>query len=75
MTEITVKVGSVTNAQKGKRVLVKNGFSAKVKRAAILQKEDGCGYSIVFRGNSEQGIHLLKQSGIHIISYHPHGIP
>ena len=75
MAEITVKVGSVTNAQKGKRILVKNGFHAKVKRAAILRKGDGCGYTIVFQGNSEQGIQLLKQAGIRIISVHPYGIP
>ena len=75
MADITVKVGSVTNAQKGKRILVKNGFHAKVKRAAILRKGDGCGYTIVFRGDKEKALHLLEQAGSRIISVHPYGIP
>ncbi|MBQ3431458.1 MAG: hypothetical protein IJG23_01595 [Clostridia bacterium] len=68
MTEITVKVGSVTNAQKGRRILQRNGIHAVVKRSVHIRKGDGCGYTIVFNGERQTGIQLLQKAGIKIIS-------
>jgi len=74
LAEIKVKVGSVTNAQKAKRVLLNNGIYAKIQRAVQIKKGDGCGYSIVFVGQKEPALHLLKQAGIIIISVTSHDI-
>lgn len=75
MAEITVKVGSITNAQKGKKALLKHGFRAKVIRSRHIQKGDGCGYSIVFNGNQKNGLDLLKKAGVNIISVSSDDIP
>ena len=68
MAEITVKVGSITNAQKAKRILLKNGYSVTIKRAEQIKKGDGCGYSVVFFGDKQNAVKLLKKAGIKIIS-------
>ncbi|MBR0415401.1 MAG: DUF3343 domain-containing protein [Clostridia bacterium] len=68
MAEIRVKVGSVTNAQKAKKVLLNNGIHAAIKRAVQIKKGDGCGYSVVFVGEREPALLYLKQAGIKIIS-------
>ena len=68
MAEITVKVGSVTNAQKAKRILLKKGYRAAVKRTSQIKKGDGCGYSIVTQGDSGTVLSILKQAGINTVS-------
>ncbi len=68
MTEICVKVGSVTNAQKGKRVLNHHGYSCKIRRALSIRKGDGCGYMLQFTGDEEAALHLLRRAGVRIIS-------
>ena len=68
LAEIKVKVGSVTAAQKGKRALLQHGYRATIRRAAQLRRGDGCGYSLVFKGEGEKGIEILRNAGIHIIS-------
>ena len=68
MTEITVKVGSVTGAQKGKRILLKHGYRASIKRATHIKKGEGCGYGIVTQGDANKVISILKEAGIKIIS-------
>lgn len=68
MAEIQVKVGSVTNAQKAKRLLKQNGYYCYIRRSADIKKGEGCGYSVIFRGDSEKGLNILENSGIRIIS-------
>ncbi|MBQ6380106.1 MAG: DUF3343 domain-containing protein [Clostridia bacterium] len=74
MAEIRVKVGSITNAQKARKALVRNGINAGVKRALQIKKGDGCGYSVVFYGDREQGLNIIKRAGIKIISVSTHDL-
>lgn len=67
MAEIQVKVSSVTNATRGRKILENNGFYARIKRSSDIGPKDGCGYSIYFKGNKEKGVELLRNSGIRIV--------
>ena len=68
LAEITVKVGSITNAQKAKRVLLRSGYSVTIRRAEQIKKGDGCGYSVVFLGDKQNAVKLIKKAGVKIIS-------
>lgn len=71
MTETQVKLSSVTNATRAKRILVNNGFRAYIIRSSELEKGNGCGYSVVFSGDAEKGTELLRNSGIRINAVEP----
>ena len=68
MAEIWIKVGSITNAQRAKRELIENGFSAKISRSQKIKKGEGCGYSILTDCEKQNALRLLKKAGIRIIS-------
>ena len=65
---ISIKLGSITNAQRAQRELAKRGFSFRVSRLSDPKAGDGCGY--VLRVNAKEKnevIHILKKSGINIL--------
>ena len=68
MSEITIKVGSVTAAQRGKRILSHYGYHCKIERSKNFRKGDGCGYVLSFSGDREEAVNLLKKGGVKIIS-------
>jgi hypothetical protein len=64
----SVKLGSVTNAQRAQKLLAKHGFVSRVSRLQNPKPGDGCGY--VIRANEKDKyeiIHILKKEGINIL--------
>jgi len=64
----TVKLGSVTNAQRAQNLLAKHGIVSRVYRLQSPKTGDGCGY--VIRANSSDKneiIHILDKDGINIL--------
>ncbi len=62
------RVGSVTNAQRAKRVLYQHGFHANVIRIAAPAKEDGCGYAVRMQCSHPERVEaILHGAGIYVI--------
>ena len=68
MAEIKIKVGSVTNAQRAKKVFELSGYRALIRRSLTIKKGEGCGYSVVVKCDAPTARALLKKAGIRIIS-------
>lgn len=67
MTENSIKVNSLTSAARGREILLRNGFrNAEIVRANKDLAKDGCGYMLVFEGDSEKALHLLEKHGIKV---------
>ena len=63
---IDIKVGSVTNAQRGARVLRANGYRVNIRKLEHPSKSDGCGYVLRISGDAGEAAELLKNSGIKV---------
>lgn len=61
-----IKVGSITNAQRGVRLLKMQGYKAQIKRLENPSKADGCGYSVVVNAKNDAPIKALEKSGIEV---------
>ncbi len=60
-----IKVGSITNAQRAKSVLMKYSVKAQVQRAEQIKQGDGCGYIIkVYDDDENKILNILKNNGI-----------
>ena len=64
MSEIHIKAGSVTNAQRIESLLKKNGYKAMIRRSSRISKGEGCGYSVVVKGDAEKVSELINNSRI-----------
>ncbi len=64
---VTLAVGSVTNAMRGRDLLSQNGITAHVGRARP-NDVNGCGYTLTVWGDVDRARHLLKTAGIRIRS-------
>lgn len=64
---VTLAVGSVTNAMRGRDLLAQNGIPAQVGRARP-NDVNGCGYTLVVAGDAERARRLLTGAGIRIRS-------
>lgn len=62
-----IKVGSVTNASRGVRLLKSKGYKASMARLENPSRADGCGYVIKVYGDDEKVINLLRTSGISVL--------
>lgn len=63
-----IKLGSITNAQRGRNILRNYGFKPSLTRLQNPSKEDGCGYVVkVKTDNIDKALSLLKQHGVNII--------
>lgn len=61
-----IKVGSVTNAQRGAKLLKEAGYRVFVHKQLRAGPTDGCGYLLrIEDGDSNAGA-LLKQHGIRV---------
>ncbi len=60
-----IKVGSITNAQRAKSVLLKYSIRSQVERSEQINPGDGCGYLIkVYEDDEKRIINILKNNGI-----------
>ena len=66
MKRYIIATGTVTYALKGRDLLRKNGFSAKIERITG-DKTLGCGYVIVVTGNADEAQRLLNLNGVKIL--------
>ncbi|MBQ9229410.1 MAG: DUF3343 domain-containing protein [Eubacterium sp.] len=63
-----LRLGSITNAQRAKRVLLENGYHAYITRVENPTANDGCGYAVRLHCDSMDGVtRLLKEAGIRLI--------
>ena len=64
MSEIFIKAGSVTNAQRIESLLKKNGYRAAIRRSSKVKRGEGCGYSVIAKGDIGEIAELIKNSRI-----------
>lgn len=67
MNETLFRVSSITNVQRGQKVLSANGISSKIERVSKPKAGDGCGYVIVVNSKGALAENLLRESGIRIV--------
>lgn len=63
---IDIKVGSVTSAQRGARVLKSHGYKVNIRKLEHPSKSDGCGYVLRINSESEEALTILKNSSIKV---------
>lgn len=65
---IYIKVGSITNAQRAKSVLMKNSVSSEIKRIEDPKPGDGCGYTLKIKNSEKRNVvSILEKNGIRVI--------
>ena len=64
MSEIQIKAGSVTNAQRIESLLKRNGYRVTIRRSSKIKKGEGCGYSVLVKGDALKISELIKNSRI-----------
>ncbi len=63
-----IATGTVTHAIKGRDVLRRNGFKARVEKSSSPTPKTGCGYSIVLEnGDIEKAEKILREQGVKIL--------
>lgn len=62
-----IKVGSVTNAQRGIKALKAKGYRPIMTRLENPSSKDGCGYIIKVYADSESVVSILTQKGITVL--------
>lgn len=67
MDKILFKVSSVTNAQRGQKVLSVNGISSNIERTKSPKVGEGCGYMIIVDINEKDAEKILRDNGIRIV--------
>ena len=61
-----IKVGSITNAQRGQRLLRSKGYSPQIKKNDRPERSDGCGYALEVYGRENEIIKILEDNRIEI---------
>lgn len=64
--KLTIKVGSVTNAQRGVGLLRSAGYKPQIKRIENPGANDGCGYAIVVNSQGNEPVNILKKNRINV---------
>ncbi len=61
-----IKVGSITNAQRGQRVLRSSGYKAQIKKIEKPTKTEGCGYALEVYASDNEPVNILERNRITI---------
>ena len=70
---IYIKVGSITNAQRARSVLVLSSTQAEINRTENPKPGDGCGYMIrIKKMDKEKVLSILKKNGIRVLGEEVH---
>lgn len=64
--DLYIKVGSITNAQRGQKLLRKYGYKPQIKKIENPSQTDGCGYLIRVAADSDEPVELLKKNRIEV---------
>ena len=60
-----ITTGTVTYAIKGRDILRRNGFTAKIERKS---GNAGCGYTVVTSGNIDKALSLLENADVKVLA-------
>lgn len=63
---LTIKVGSITNAQRGAALLRSSGYKPQIKRLENPSDNDGCGYVIKVDSKGNEPVNILRKNGIKV---------
>lgn len=63
---IDIRVGSITNAQRGMRILRSKGYKANVRKLENPSPRDGCGYVLRVFADSDEPIKIIERNGIRV---------
>lgn len=66
MSDYYIKVGSITNAQRGQKLLRSKGYKAQIRRSENPSDSDGCGYMLVVSADSDYPLSVLSSNGIDV---------
>lgn len=66
MKRYIIATGTITYAIKGRDLLRRKGFNAKIERITS-GRIVGCGYTIVITGNIAEAERLLQDAGVKIL--------
>ena len=66
MSDLYIKVGSITNAQRGQRILRMKGYKAQIKRLDAPSKQDGCGYMLVVSAPDDEPVDILRANRLKV---------
>ena len=67
MRSYMIITGTVTYAIKGRDLLRKKGFKAKIEKISSTKSNIGCGYAIVVEGDLSSAEKYLREAGIKIL--------
>ena len=67
MKGLIITTGSITHAIKGRDLLRKNGFKARISKRISGKNANGCAYEIYVDSNDYSIENLLLKSGIKIV--------
>lgn len=65
--KIVITTGTVTYAIKGRDVLRRNGYTAKIERKSSPSGSAGCGYTVVTSGEKQKILDILNNAGVKIL--------
>lgn len=65
--KLVITTGTVTYAIKGRDVLRRNGYAAKIERKNSLTGSAGCGYTVVTSGEKDKILDILNKAGVKIL--------
>lgn len=66
MMVLYIKVGSVTNAQRGHKILSTKGYKSRIKRIENPDRSEGCGYALEVDANDETPVEILEKNRIKV---------
>lgn len=64
---INIKVGSITNAQRGYNELKKHAYSVSIRKSEDPSPKEGCGYILRVQCTSDEPIKILEQNNVKIL--------
>ncbi len=62
-----IKVGSITNAQRGQKILRANGYRVQMKKIDNPAPGDGCGYALEVKTENIEPAQILSKNGISVL--------
>lgn len=66
MRSYLIATGSITYAIKGREILRKKGFKAKIEKTLSNKNGAGCGYGIRLEGDIAEAENILRSSGVKV---------
>ncbi len=67
MGSFLLTTGSITYAIKGRDLLRKMGYKAKIERRTAGTGSNGCGYNILVEGDIKAAETILRDAGVKIL--------